>query len=139
MIDENTPLVTVGIPTYNRAKGLERTLNCIINQTYKNLEIVISDNGSDDLTVKTILEKYVGKYTPQITVSIEKEQLYFLGASGVKRRLLALGEDYFLIEDASVSPENQARLRFVRNAAGAVTELQLMVADGRTFPRVREG
>jgi len=95
-------------------------------------------NGAKQVP-KPILEKYVGKYTPQITVSIEKEQLYFLGASGVKRRLLALGEDYFLIEDASVSPENQARLRFVRNAAGAVTELQLMVADGRTFPRVREG
>jgi hypothetical protein len=87
---------------------------------------------------ETILQKYVGKYTPQITVSMERDQLYFLGASGVKRRLLALAEDYFLIEDLSVSSETQARVRFVRNAAGAVTEMQLIVADGRTFPRVRE-
>jgi len=39
-------LVSVGIPTFNRAKGLNNTINCIINQTYKNLEIIISDNFS---------------------------------------------------------------------------------------------
>ena len=44
--DTNLPLVTVGIPTYNRPKGLERTLQCILNQTYANLEIIISDNCS---------------------------------------------------------------------------------------------
>ncbi|MCZ2460039.1 MAG: glycosyltransferase [Chitinophagales bacterium] len=52
------PLVTVGIPTYNRAKGLERTLLCMLNQTYKNLEILISDNCSTDPSVKELLRKY---------------------------------------------------------------------------------
>ena len=94
-------------------------------------------NGAKQVP-ETILGKYVGKYTPQIAVSIEQGQPYFLGASGVKRRLLALADDYFLIEDVSVPPESQARVRFVMNAAGLVTELQLLVADGRAFPRVRE-
>ena len=85
-----------------------------------------------------IFEKYAGKYSPGITVTIEQGQLYFLGASGVKRRLFALEDDSFLIEDSSVPPENQARIRFVRNAEGAITELRLMVSDGRSFPRVRE-
>lgn len=40
------PLVSVGIPTYNRPEGLERTLKCIASQTYRNLEILISDNAS---------------------------------------------------------------------------------------------
>ncbi len=40
------PLVTVGIPTYNRPDGLRRTLECIRGQTYPNLEILISDNCS---------------------------------------------------------------------------------------------
>jgi C-terminal processing protease CtpA/Prc len=95
-------------------------------------------NGARQVS-QQLLEKYAGNYTPQITVALEQEQLYFTGASGVKRRLFALADDYFLIEDASVPPENQARARFVRNAEGVVTELQLMVADGRSFPRPREG
>src|SRR5947207_1056391 len=42
------PLVSVGIPTRNRPEGLLRTLNDISNQTYANLEILISDNASSD-------------------------------------------------------------------------------------------
>jgi len=38
------PLVTVGVPTYNRPKGLKRALNSLVNQTYQNLEIIVSDN-----------------------------------------------------------------------------------------------
>src|SRR3569832_569683 len=40
------PLVSVGIPTYNRAAGLRRTLQFICQQTYPNLEIIVSDNAS---------------------------------------------------------------------------------------------
>ena len=61
MKNNKTALVSVGIPTYNRPDGLERTLKCITNQTYKNLEIVVSDNCSTDLhiqkLVKSIQEK----------------------------------------------------------------------------------
>ena len=85
-----------------------------------------------------LLEKYVGKYTG-ITITLEPGQLYLLGASAVRRKLHALADDYFLIEDASVPPEDQARLRFIKNAEGVITELQLLVASGRTFPRAREG
>jgi glycosyltransferase involved in cell wall biosynthesis len=40
------PLVSVGIPTFNRPEGLRRTLRLISAQTYRNLEILISDNAS---------------------------------------------------------------------------------------------
>jgi hypothetical protein len=87
----------------------------------------------------SVLESYAGKYDGgKIVISLEQDQLYFLGASGVKRKLYALADDIFLIEDRSVPPENQARVRFMKNAAGKVTELQLMVADGRTFPRAKD-
>ena len=45
-LESHGPLVTVGIPTYNRPAGLDRTLACITGQTYRNLEILISDNCS---------------------------------------------------------------------------------------------
>jgi hypothetical protein len=87
----------------------------------------------------SLLESYTGKYDGgKIVISLEQGQLYFLGASGVRRPLRALADDSFLIEDSSVPPENQARLRFVKNAEGVVTELRLLVADGRTFPRAKD-
>ena len=94
--------------------------------------------GAKEVPV-AVLESYSGKYDGgKIVVSLEQGQLYFLGASGVRRKLYALADESFLIEDQSVAPENQARVRFIKNAAGNVTELQLMVADGRTFPRTKD-
>jgi hypothetical protein len=86
-----------------------------------------------------VLESYTGKYDGgKIVISLELGQPYFLGASGVRRKLYALADETFLIDDQSVPPENQARVRFIKNAAGKITQLELMVADGRTFPRVKD-
>ncbi len=53
------PLVTIAIPTYNRADGyLKQALQSAVNQTYKNIEIVVSDNCSPDNT-----EAVVRSYT----------------------------------------------------------------------------
>jgi Periplasmic protease len=83
------------------------------------------------------LNEYAGSYEG-VTVSLAEGQLYFLGASGIRRRLLAIADDLFLIEDNTVSAENQARARFARNAEGRLSELQLVVNDGRVFRRPRK-
>lgn len=44
------PLITVGIPTYNRAHFLAKAIDSILGQTYANLELIISDNASTDET-----------------------------------------------------------------------------------------
>jgi glycosyltransferase involved in cell wall biosynthesis len=46
----DTPLVSVGIPTFNRARSLERALRSVLAQTHSDLEVVVSDNASDDQT-----------------------------------------------------------------------------------------
>lgn len=56
----NNFLVSVCIPTYNNAKYIGKTLNSIINQTYKNIEIIICDNASTDNT-KEIIESFADK------------------------------------------------------------------------------
>lgn len=43
---QGLPLISVGIPTYNRPENLRRTLMEITRQTYQNLEIIVSDNAS---------------------------------------------------------------------------------------------
>ena len=44
------PLITIIICTYNRYKFLQEAINSIKNQTWKNLEIIIIDDGSTDQT-----------------------------------------------------------------------------------------
>ena len=61
----HTPLVSVGIPTYNRAESLKKTIASVINQTYSNLEIIISDNASTDST-QQVCEEFC-QLDPRIT------------------------------------------------------------------------
>ena len=55
------PLVSVGIPTYNRPEGLRRTLECITGQTYKDLEIIVSDNCSPGPETEAIAREFMAK------------------------------------------------------------------------------
>jgi glycosyltransferase involved in cell wall biosynthesis len=49
-------VVTVGIPTHNRSDLLERALRSVLAQTYKNLEIIVSDDASSDDTPRQMSE-----------------------------------------------------------------------------------
>ena len=51
------PVVSVIIPVFNAGKNVENCIQSLLNQTYKNFEILIIDDGSTDNTL-TILEKY---------------------------------------------------------------------------------
>lgn len=48
------PLISIIIPTYNSAQTLIKCLESIFNQTYKNFEIIIVNDGSTDDTLKKI-------------------------------------------------------------------------------------
>jgi glycosyltransferase involved in cell wall biosynthesis len=51
------PLVSVGLPTYNRADTLHRSIESVLSQDYPNLELVICDNASTDGT-QQMCEEY---------------------------------------------------------------------------------
>jgi glycosyltransferase involved in cell wall biosynthesis len=53
------PLVSIGIPTYNRPLGLHRVLQEVTSQTYSNIEIIISDNHSPESETETIARKFM--------------------------------------------------------------------------------
>ena len=56
----NNPLISVLMPVYNCEDYIGFSLNSIINQTYKNIEIIVVNDGSTDKT-KEILESYNDK------------------------------------------------------------------------------
>lgn len=54
----NQPLISVVIPVFNEEARIARALRSIQDQTYKNLEIIVVDDGSTDAT-RTVVEKII--------------------------------------------------------------------------------
>lgn len=51
-------LVSIIIPVYNAERFLSETLDCLLSQTYEDIEVILVDDGSKDSS-KVICEKYV--------------------------------------------------------------------------------
>lgn len=64
---DNSYKISIIVPVYNIAQYLARCLDSIINQTYKNLEIIIVDDGSVDSS-REIIEEYKKKDSRIISI-----------------------------------------------------------------------
>ena len=54
-----TPFFSVVIPTYNRKRELERALDSLLSQSFKDFEVLVCDDGSTDGT-REVCEKWAG-------------------------------------------------------------------------------
>jgi len=68
-------MISVALATYNGEKYIREQINSILNQTYKDFELVICDDCSTDSTVK-ILENYL-KNDKRIKLFLNKNNLGF--------------------------------------------------------------
>lgn len=50
------PMVSIGLPVYNGVKYLAEAINSLLNQSFKNFELIISDNASTDATLSICRE-----------------------------------------------------------------------------------
>jgi len=55
---EDSPLVTIVVPLYNKEKYIEETLSSLLNQTYQKIHIIVVDDGSTDNSLE-IVDKYI--------------------------------------------------------------------------------
>ena len=51
----DNPLITVLTPCYNAEKDMQQYIDCILNQTYNNIELILINDGSTDKTEEIIL------------------------------------------------------------------------------------
>ncbi len=95
------PLVSIGIPTHNRAQRLEKCLSRIIHQTYQNIEIIISDNCSPDPAVQQIGERFqradsrISYIRQAENIMIEPNFNYVLSKANGKYFIWAADDDYY--------------------------------------------
>lgn len=75
----NQPLVSAIVPTYNASKTIKYVLDSIINQTHKNIEIIVVDDGSSDGTPELVTQY------PHVKLITQKNQ----GASVARNRGVA--------------------------------------------------
>jgi glycosyltransferase involved in cell wall biosynthesis len=66
------PLVSICVPMYNAEKTIVKTLESIVNQTYKNLEIIVVDNASTDASLSFVA---MGFSDPRIRIIRYNEHL----------------------------------------------------------------
>ena len=109
-------LVSVIVPVYNVAPYLREALDSVVNQTYKDLEIIIVDDGSDDGSA-SICEEYASS-DPRIKLIHQANN----GLSGARNTGLesATGDFVsFVDSDDSVSPVFIEKLVNAINSASA--------------------
>ena len=99
---EKEPLITVAIPIYKAQYYLRRCVDSVLSQTYKNLQVILVDDGSPDASPQ-ICDEYVGK-DKRIFVIHKRNG----GVSSARNAALDLAQGEFIVfvdSDDCVAPD----------------------------------
>lgn len=58
VLDRDKPLVSIVVPMFNAQQFVGTTLNCLVGQTFKDIEIIVVNDGSTDRS-KDVVEKFL--------------------------------------------------------------------------------
>ena len=93
------------LPVYNQAHSIEKTLNSLINQSFKKWELIILDSGSNDNT-ETILKENYNKYFKSqkfIYKKLKHKKLCYIRYDGLSS---ARNENIYYMEAGDEIPPN---------------------------------
>ena len=91
-----TKLISVVVTCYNHENYIEQCLRSIFNQTYRNIELIVLDDGSTDSSSEVIQE--VLKESPFVTIFESHENIGVVRTRN--KGLNLLNGDYFLFVDS---------------------------------------
>jgi glycosyltransferase involved in cell wall biosynthesis len=94
MMSIKQPLISIAMATYNGEKFLEKQIESIFSQTYRNIELVVSDDCSSDTTIQ-ILNRYAKRHN--FHFSINKNNLGFV--KNFERAISLCRGDYIALAD----------------------------------------
>lgn len=92
-------MVTVIIPTYKRAKYIKRAIESVLNQTYKNFELIIVDDNNPNTKEREDLEKIVKPYLKNPKVKFIQHEKNKNGAAARNTAIKIAKGDYITFLD----------------------------------------
>ncbi len=133
MIKTNS-LVTVIIPSYNHEKYVTKAIKSVFSQTYKNIELIVIDDGSKDHSAKKILElkkRYPFKFIARKNKGLASTLNEAINlAKGVYITVLA-SDDYYLPQRIEHAVDHFNRLP--NDVAAVYTDGYIISANDKTI------
>ena len=97
-MNTDQPLVTVNILSYNRKDELRNTLTKVYEQDYKNIEVIVVDNASNDGSSEMVIKEFPNAQLIQLEKNI--------GIAGWNEGFkVAKGEYILVLDDDSYPPQ----------------------------------
>jgi cellulose synthase/poly-beta-1,6-N-acetylglucosamine synthase-like glycosyltransferase/peptidoglycan/xylan/chitin deacetylase (PgdA/CDA1 family)/spore germination protein YaaH len=113
------PTVAVLIPAYNEEKVIERTVRSVLASDYKNVRVIVIDDGSKDATYEVVRKAFAKEIAEDRVIALHKENSG--KASAANFGLQHLQEEIFVAIDADTVIAPDAISRMVPHFADART------------------
>ncbi len=126
------PLVSIGIPTYNRPEGLRKLLDSMLNQSYKNIELIVSDNATPGNVVDDLVNEYRNKdprvkfFKQPVNIGALPNFSFVLEQATGKYFMWAADDDDF----SPITIERSVN-GFLQNSTAVLSSLQCNIIDLR--------
>lgn len=135
----NNETVSVITPVYNVAKFIDKTLSSMVNQSYKDLEIVLVDDCSKDNSAE-VIAKWTAKYPNIVYHKQEKNQ----GAAVARNTALDIANGRYVAfldsDDLWCDGKLEKQIAFMKekNAAISCTAMDCIDEEDKPLNSVRE-
>jgi glycosyltransferase involved in cell wall biosynthesis len=130
-------LVSVVIPLYNKEAYIVQTLQSVMNQTYKNLECIIVDDSSTDMSVSLARKFIQDNNLSWIVISIPNSGQTKARNQGI---LQSQGDYIAFLDSDDLWPSNKIEVQvkaFERNSKSVlILNSYAIFGEGKSVPRV---
>jgi O-antigen biosynthesis protein len=126
-IDEKSPLVSVIIPTFNRAERLANAIQSVEAQDYPNYEVIVVDDGSTKVEAVTFLKSLEEVFAQRDWKIIHQKNSY-PGAARNNGAKNANGEYLFFMDDDNLAKPEELST-FMRVAKRTAADILTCVSD----------
>ncbi len=137
-------LVSVVIPTYKRPEELKRAINSVINQTYKNIEIIVIDDNYKYPEIRKKTESIVSKYKNIIYIE-NKENLggsesRNVGINNAHGKYIAFldDDDEFLPNKIEMQLKLYKKLEKQEKKVGLIYCYANVIKDGKIYKTIQK-
>lgn len=131
-----TAKVSIGMPVYNRGDTINKAIDSLLNQSYKDFELIISDNASSDQTELKCREylKTDGRiryFRQKVTTNVDTNFQFVLDHAVGEYFMWAAADDYWFPDFIK---ENLQNLQNKDQFAGSISKVIFKDKSGNIYP-----